>query len=144
MKKVILLTLSALLLGSCATLFTGTKDTLTFESNPSGAEVYIDGLYVCITPCTVDVTRSISEERVEFKLDEYEIRVIELDREFNVVTILNLFTGGIIGFGIDALTGAMFKYDKKSYDIDLKKKIDGSSVIKLNTVDKTLDIIINL
>ena len=32
-----------LLLTSCATLFTGTKDRITFNSTPSGANIYIDG-----------------------------------------------------------------------------------------------------
>ena len=46
MKKILLalgLT-STLFLTSCATIFTGTRDTLRFDSNPQGAMVYINGI----------------------------------------------------------------------------------------------------
>jgi hypothetical protein len=29
---------------SCGTIFTGTRDNITFNTNPSGAIVYIDGV----------------------------------------------------------------------------------------------------
>jgi hypothetical protein len=43
------------------------------------------------------------------------------------VSILNL--GNILGWGIDIVTGAVFKYDRKAYDIELTKN---SKVSKLN------------
>lgn len=72
----ILLAATMLLMTSCATLFTGTKDRITFNSTPSGATIYIDGVEQCKTPCTMKVKRSINDTGVEFKLDGYETRVI--------------------------------------------------------------------
>ena len=124
MKKKQLLTISTILiaffLSSCATLFTGTKDRITFNSNPSGATIYIDGVEQCKTPCSMKVTRSINDKDVEYRLDGYETRLITLSKEFNVVSVLNL--GNLIGWGVDALSGAVMKYDKKSYDITLDHK----------------------
>lgn len=105
---------------SCATIFTGTKDRLTFNSEPSGATIYIDGIEQCKTPCTMRVKRSINETDVEFKLDGYETRLITLSKEFNIVSILNL--GNLLGWGIDAVSGAVLKYDRKTYDITLDNK----------------------
>ena len=66
------------------------------------------------------VKRSINDTDVEFKLDGYETRLITLSKEFNVVSIINL--GNLLGWGIDALSGAVMKYDRKTYDITLDNK----------------------
>jgi hypothetical protein len=119
-KISILLMGAVFLFSSCATLFTGTKDRISFNSNPSGATIYIDGVEQCETPCTLNVTRSINDTDVEFKLDGYETRLITLSKEFNVVSIINL--GNLLGWGIDAISGAVMKYDRKTYDIKLDSK----------------------
>jgi len=66
------------------------------------------------------VKRSINDTNVEFKLDGYETRLITLSKEFNVVSIINL--GNLLGWGIDALSGAVMKYDRKTYDITWDNK----------------------
>jgi len=114
------LAVAMFLMTSCATLFTGTKDRITFNSNPSGATIYIDGVEQCKTPCTMNVKRSIADTDVEFKLDGYETRLITLSKEFNIVSVINL--GNLFGWGIDALTGSVMKYDRKTYDITLDDK----------------------
>lgn len=122
MKKIstVLFVTIMLFMTSCATLFTGTKDRITFNTNPSGATIYIDGVEQCKTPCTMKVKRSIGDTDVEFKLDGYETRLITLSKEFNVVSVINL--GNLLGWGIDALSGAVMKYDRKTYDITLENK----------------------
>lgn len=116
----IFLATTMLFMTSCATLFTGTKDRISFNTEPPGATIYIDGVEQCKTPCSLKVTRSINDTDVEFKLDGYETRLITLSKEFNVVSVLNL--GNLLGWGIDFLSGAVMKYDKKSYDITLDSK----------------------
>jgi len=116
----IFLATTMLFMTSCATLFTGTKDRISFNTEPPGATIYIDGVEQCKTPCSLKVTRSINDTDVEFKLDGYETRLITLSKEFNVVSVLNL--GNLLSWGIDFLSGAVMKYDKKSYDITLDSK----------------------
>jgi hypothetical protein len=142
-KLFIIVLASTFFMTSCATIFTGTKDTIRFDSTPQGAKVYIDGLKVCKTPCTTQVKRSLSDKLAEMKLDGYETRVITLDREFNAVSIINL--GFLIGWGIDAATGSLMKYDKKGYDIELEKDnrtsmLENPSKIEINTDTKIVDV----
>jgi len=130
-KAFIALTTASLLMTSCATLFTGTKDRIYFNTTPSGATIYKDGVEQCKTPCSFKVKRNLGDTDIEIKLDGYETRIITLDKEFNVVSVLNL--GNLLGWGIDAISGAVMKYDKKAYDITLSKnnktsKIDPSKV----------------
>lgn len=147
MKKSVFTTATAFLLlfllltSSCATIFTGTTDTIRFNSEPQGATIYIDGLEICKTPCEYKVKRSLNDKNFEIKLDGYEARVITLDKEFNPIAILNL--GGLIGWLIDAASGSIMRYTRKGYDITLEKKIrnvakSNPKEIHIDTVNKTI------
>lgn len=145
MKKVLLLLVSTLLLtSSCATIFTGTKDTIHFNSSPEGATVYKDGVELCTTPCSSEIKRSLSDEQVEFKLDGYDTKIITLDREFNVVSVINLTS--LLGWAIDAATGSIMKYDKKAYDIELEPDNKSSFIdahrINIDSNKNTVDVFV--
>jgi len=130
---------------SCATLFSGTKDRIYFTTNMPGARVLIDGVEVCKTPCNENITRKVGESQIEFKLEGYETKVINLSKTFNVVSILNF--GNLIGWGIDIATGAVFKYDKRAYDIELSKNNKVSKVmpdrIEINTKTHLVELYVN-
>jgi PEGA domain len=136
-----LLMASAMAMQSCATLLTGTSDRIAFNTTPPGALVIIDGIDQCRTPCTVKVKRAMDDKEAEFKLDGYQTRVITLSKEFNTISVLNL--GNLLGWAIDAVTGAVFKYDKKSYDITLDSNRKTSYLdpvrIEIDTKMKTAD-----
>ena len=126
MNKIPIFLIALFLMTGCATIFTGTKDRIAFTSTPSGATIYKDGVEICTTPCNYKVKRSLNDTEVEFKLDGYETRLITLDKEFNLVSIINL--GNLFGWGIDALSGAVMKYDRKAYDIKLTQEKSASLV----------------
>lgn len=132
MNKIPIFLIALFLMTGCATIFTGTKDRIAFTSTPSGATIYKDGVEICTTPCNYKVKRSLNDTEVEFKLDGYETRLITLDKEFNLVSIINL--GNLFGWGIDALSGAVMKYDRKSYDIKLSPE-KSASMIQPSRID---------
>lgn len=144
-KTTLLVSTITILLSSCATVFTGTKDRITFNSNPSGATIYKDGVEQCKTPCTIKVKRSLNDTDIEYKLDGYETRLITLDKEFNIVSVVNL--GNLLGWGIDALSGAIMKYDRKVYDITLSKSNKLSSVtptkVNFDTKNNIVELFVN-
>jgi uncharacterized protein YceK len=108
----------------CATLFSGTEDTVTFQSSPAGAEVYIDGLSRGTTPVTTEVKRSVGGETVTLRLDGHESRTFSLSQSFNMIALANLFClwGVVICGGVDVLTGAVMEYDQTVYDIELDRR----------------------
>ncbi len=112
--------LSALMLQSCATLFTGTRDKIKFESDPPGAAVQLNGIDVGTTPCEVAVRRKLKAPMATIKKEGYELRTFELTNKLNGVSIINLFN--LLGWGIDCASGAVKKYDQKAYSIKLDKK----------------------
>ena len=51
--------LAALALSGCATIFTGTHDDVYFDSEPAGAEIFIDGLYMGV-PAVLGVSAGLA------------------------------------------------------------------------------------
>jgi hypothetical protein len=137
--------LASLLLTSCASVFTGSKRNVLFESNPSGAKVFVNGMEQCVSPCQIKVKK---DDRVDFRLENFKERVVIMDADFNLVAILNGFS--IIGWGVDALTGSLQRVNTKYVKVDLEKGsnkqvfndyMDKGNITKvaINTDNKTIE-----
>lgn len=108
-----------LLTPGCATLFTGTTDVINFTSNADQVRVYIGGRFVGKTPLTTPVKRSIGEgPRIKFEKEGYGTQEFNLEKEFNWVSVLDI-SSVITSGGIDVLTGAVMKYSKDSYHVEM-------------------------
>lgn len=139
-----LMALGTFMFSSCATLFTGTKDRISFNTQPPGAKIFIKGVEEGVTPVTMKVKRSLSDTDVEFKLDGYETKLVTLSKEFNIISVINL--GNLIGWGVDALTGSVMKYDKKTYDITLdndKRAMIHPDSININTERNNVELYVS-
>jgi hypothetical protein len=101
---------------SCASIFTGSKRNVLFETEPSGAKVFVNGFEKGTTPVQIKVE---ADDNVEFRLDNYNERVVIMDSKFNLVSILNGFS--IIGWGVDALTGSLKRVDTKYVKVSLEE-----------------------
>jgi hypothetical protein len=119
-------------LSACATLFTGTRDTISFNSTPAGATILIDGIEMGKTPATILVKRSLGDKLVTLKMPGYQDRTFALSKTFNVVSVLNL--GSILGWGVDAATGAVFKYDRFSYEMELEQRTAMAAQLEVDHV----------
>jgi PEGA domain len=107
---------------SCATIITGTKDKITFNSTPEGAKVFHKGIEKCTTPCTAEIPRSLSKQMVTLQKEGFNDKEVKLTKKFNPVTLVNILLGGAIGVGIDAATGSLTKYSPKEYQVELEAK----------------------
>ena len=106
--------------GSCATIFTGPRQTVKIATFPPGADVFVEGEKMGQTPTEISLKKGFNPESVVVKKEGFENKNVPLNTTFNPVAILNLF--GLLGWGIDAATGAMMKYDKKFYEVTLDAK----------------------
>lgn len=119
MKKIALFLTFCVLMSSCATIFTGTKTNIMFNSEPSGATVEMDGLEIGTTPLTYPVKKSF-DGIISFEKDGYERKTIGLQKSFNAVSIINL--GSILGWIIDVATGSIKKFDQKGVKVELREE----------------------
>lgn len=112
----------ALMLSSCATLFCGTKATVTFDSNVDQlATLVIDGRKHKNVefPYTTKVERGFDTTIVKGQIDGYSAEMIYVDKEFNWVSILNLTN--ILGWGVDVVSGAVTKPEYDYYEFEFEK-----------------------
>ena len=56
-RATVLILILSVMFSSCATIVTGTTDSVSFDSRPRGATVSVDGAPVGVTPCQADVGR---------------------------------------------------------------------------------------
>jgi hypothetical protein len=108
------------LMSSCATLISKSSQTIKIVSDPPGAEVVINGINKGQTPVDVDVKKELQGQPIELKKEGYEIKTFTPQRKFDTTALLNIFVP--IGFIIDAVTGALMKYDPAIYTLQLEKK----------------------
>lgn len=113
MKK--LLTCAALLLlPGCATVVTGTSQTVVVSSNPSGASCTTDhGGAIPSTPGAVSVGKSGSDLTVTCSKPGYRTASVSAPSSFNSFTFINLTGGllyGAVAMLVDAATGGNFDY----------------------------------
>jgi PEGA domain len=99
-------------LGGCASVTRGTTENISITSTPAGAEATISGLDVptaCITPCAIVAKRS-ADISITFAKPGFESEVVTLTKEVPATGAAgfagNVLAGGLIGMGVDAVTGA--------------------------------------
>ena len=119
MKKILpaVVVLISMLFSSCATIFTGSKENVQITSVPPAADVEVNGMSRGVTPISLNLKKGFTGQTITIKKEGYETKIFQPETSFNAVSVINLLF--IIGWGIDAATGAMMKYDPKAYEIKL-------------------------
>jgi len=110
--------LSTISLCGCATILTGTKSKVRVDTKPPGALIQVDGLDKGQTPADISLKRGSSGQTITLSKKGYQTRSFEAETEFNPVSILNLF--GLLAWGIDAASGALWVYKPTFYSINLE------------------------
>jgi hypothetical protein len=111
--------LAAVLLSSCATLYSGRRDYMHIASYPQSATVKINGKAVGTTPLTFTAVRSLKPQKVSVELPGYNEKTFTLSRTLNPWAIIDFPT--IIGGAADLASGAVFRYRPRFYEIPLIK-----------------------
>ena len=101
--------------GGCATLTKGTTQTVTVNTDPSGAICTLsrDGKQIAVvnpTPGSIPVEKASAALSVICKKSSYQDSAGVLASEFQAMTFGNILFGGLIGVVVDAASGAMNKY----------------------------------
>jgi len=134
--------MAVILFGSCATVFTGTTDTIHFESKPSNAVVEINGTVYGNTPCDIEIDRQLGQKSARIRLDGYEPKDVILKRSFNPVAVIDIFT--ILGALIDVGSGSITRFDPKAYSFELEKKAGiNTPITAINPITENTDAVAN-
>lgn len=125
-KALSLITLATFLLSSCATILEGTREKVVFTSNPSGANVRIDGKDMGATPfyTKLNVRKNYV---VQFYKDSAMVTTVPINRKiqkgylFTEIALAHTFYLSPLVV-VDAISGAWFKLDKNYIHVDYDKE----------------------
>lgn len=110
---------AALTMTGCASIFSGTTQTLTFKSVPDAANITItnklgEKIHTGSTPATVTLKRGNgyfkpAGYQVTFSKEGFQTKTVQVKATVNGWYIANIIFGSLIGFLIvDPITGAMY------------------------------------
>ncbi len=117
-----LLAPALLALAGCATIVSGSKQKITFNSAPVGATVTLDSAAAGVTPVEVALARK-TEHQVRIELQGYRPYTLKLEKKLNGWFIGNIAFGGLIGLVVDGTTGAMYKLSPAQVDARLDRQV---------------------
>lgn len=112
----------AAFMSSCATILTGTTQRVTIDSTPQGADIIVDGRMMGTTPAKVRLDRDLNAfiddaKDIRLELDGFYPDGYYLGTDIEPVVILNVFCP--VGFALDAVTGAIMRYDSDYYNFKM-------------------------
>jgi hypothetical protein len=100
---------SLVFINGCASVTRGTKDTLVVESDPAGAKVRLSTGQEGRTPTSFQLPRKKAFD-VFIEKDGYEPLTVHVSSQISgkggAGLAGNVLVGGVIGLGVDAMTGA--------------------------------------
>ena len=124
MKHLITYSLLIFLFSSCASLTQGTSDAFLITSKPNDVEIKTSHGYFCTAPCALKLPKKESFTVTASK-EGYCSRV------YNVISTMggsggaamagNVLVGGLIGAGVDTMTGAAKHLEPNPPNIELEK-----------------------
>ena len=114
-------TLSSLLvvlgttLTGCATVVSGTTQTIGVNTDPEGADCQFTRKGVLVgrvnpTPGTLQIGKDFESVSVLCRKEGFDDTAGVIGTEFQAMTLGNILLGGLIGVVVDAASGAMTKY----------------------------------
>ena len=122
MRKVYIIVIAAVALLStgCCTIIKGGKQTVTFDSNPEGAAVILDGKSVGKTPLSISLKKN-AFDTIMIKKAGYATETMPLEKKYDGFALINIFWDLST---TDMITGAAYEYVPNQYYFELKKQND--------------------
>jgi hypothetical protein len=112
--KTIFCVLGVLALPGCATVMEGTAQSVSIDSEPSGANCQINRagteMGSVTTPGSVHIDKSKNDLSVTCEKSGYQTATVSSSPHFVGTTFGNILIGGLVGVAVDAATGANYTY----------------------------------
>ena len=111
-----------ILFSSCASIINTGRQPVFIHSTPPGATIVINDSVYGTTPMTLKMKRKKKYRVVQVQMEGYKTYRIQMARSVSGWFFGNIFIGGLIGMGIDALSGGMYMIEPDHIDATLQKK----------------------
>ena len=140
---------AALTMTGCASIFSGSTQTLTFKSVPDTANSTItnklgEKIHTGSTPATVTLKRGNgyfkpAGYQVTFSKEGFQTKTVQVKATVNGWYIANIIFGGLIGFLIvDPATGAMYTLSPS----DINTLLDATQLVTTKKEQQSLTVML--
>lgn len=116
-------------LSGCATIIHGSSQAVPVSSSPLGATVIVDGQSQYTTPCEIELERK-RDHLLLFTKSGYHDTTFQIKHVMSGAVAGNILAGGLIGWGVDAASGAQFKLIPPTVHVTLSPKDRSSDNIE--------------
>lgn len=116
--------------GGCASVVNGSSQAVAVASNPSGATIELDDGRTFTTPTTIKFERK-RDHVLTISMDGYAPEQVTLMRTMSGAVAGNILAGGLIGWGVDAMTGAQYKLLPSAVSVTLRPaSVDNATTLR--------------
>lgn len=123
MRRIILISLVAVIANGCATIVNGSKQTVSLMSEPSGATITVGGEFTAETPTAMPLKRG-KDYTILVKKEGYKSETLTLKSDFDhwvQATLGNIWNYIIPGMIVDAVSGGAYEFDRTLINVKLKR-----------------------
>ncbi|MDG4945739.1 PEGA domain-containing protein [Weeksellaceae bacterium KMM 9713] len=124
MKKILIFLTAILILGSmssCATLFGKKTHALAVSSEPAGAEVYVNGFKMGVTPIELNL-KADKSYTIEYRKEGFDSVTRVVNTKVGAGWVVLDVLGGLVPIIVDAATGSWNKLDQDAVNAALIKQ----------------------
>ncbi|KZK76992.1 hypothetical protein PsAD46_04816 [Pseudovibrio sp. Ad46] len=115
---------SSILLAGCGTVVRGTSEDIKIDVKPANAKITSTTAHTCVGPCVINVPRK-KEFTLTASAPGYQSQVIDVQTRVSGKGAAgmagNIILGGVIGVGVDAVTGATLDHYPNPVTFNLKR-----------------------
>ena len=119
MLRLLALSFLFFLITGCATVIKGTWQSVPVSSDPLGADILVDGMLVGTTPADVELKRK-RDHLIVIEKKDYSPKSVAVVKNVGGAVWGNIISGGLIGWGVDAASGAQNNLTPKTILVRLE------------------------
>ena len=112
----------------CATIVKGTTQKVPVASDPSNADVFVDGNLVGQTPTTVVLKRKNDHLLMVQKVG-FTPKSVAVVKNVGGAVWGNILAGGLIGWGVDAADGSQYNLIPSTVSVKLDPALTATSAV---------------
>ncbi len=119
------------ILPSCASIVHGTRQKIAVSTNPPGA-IISDGENTVQSPGTMNLKRN-QDYILTITKPGYETETVKITHVISGAVAGNILAGGLIGWGVDAVSGAQWRLEPETITVNLRPLREGELLAKTHT-----------
>lgn len=108
-------------LNGCALILSSSYETVSFNSEPTGASILVNGDDMGKTPTKLELKRK-NNHIIEYRLKGYETKTTMLNHSIRGGFVVLDVLFGVVPLVFDAIGGHWFRFDKIDINMTLEKK----------------------